>query len=58
MVEDSSTVVDTFHLGANIFYLLLSLESSVLEEPSVAYHGRFLVLCLRRQSCHEPGITW
>ena len=46
-------MVDDVLPSASLFYLLLSLESTVLPELSAAHHDNLLVLLLHRQQSLE-----
>lgn len=46
-------MVDDVLPGASLFYLFLSLESTVLPEPSAAHHDILLVLLLHREQSLE-----
>lgn len=46
-------MVDDVLPGAYLFYLFLSLEFTVLPEPSTAHHGNLLVLLLHREQSLE-----
>jgi hypothetical protein len=46
-------MVDNVLPGASLFYLLLSLESTVLPELSTAHHDNLLMLLLHREQSLE-----
>jgi len=46
-------MVDDVLPSASLFYLLLSLESTVLPELSTAHHDHLLVLLLHREQSLE-----
>ena len=53
MVSPAVPMVDDVLPGAPLFYLFLSLESTVLPEFSTTHHDHFLVLLLHREQSLE-----
>jgi hypothetical protein len=53
MVSSAVPMVDDVLPSASLFYLLLSLESTVLPELSTAHHDNLLLLLLHRQQSFE-----
>ena len=53
MVSPAVPLVDDVLPRASLFYLLLSLESAVFQELSIAHHDRLLVLRLHREQGFE-----